>query len=280
MKPNRLEAKKWKIIKLKPHPRQESIFCDVPDEELAALAENIKKHGLRDPVEILPDGTIICGHQRVRAAKLLGWKEVDVIIREDLAAAGPEAVETYFVEDNLLRRQLSPLGRARCLKRLAEIEEGKAAAHFGFMKKEALKAQLAERMQMSPRNIDRYLLILNSPIPVQLAFDRNEISLINTGKVALMSETAQNDIAQRIENGEAAAKVIADYLAAAKSNVNEVERAFDRLYYALKRDMPYLGGRRFQINQRKLTRTLPTLKEAESVLSKIIKQVERKHPDG
>src|SRR5437763_1950535 len=112
----RKNSVRWKITKLKEHPLQEAVFGDISEEELAALAENMQEHGLREPVEILPDGTIIVGHQRVRAARKLGWKEIDVVVRHDLAAAGPAAVETHFIESNLIRRQLGTLARARCLR--------------------------------------------------------------------------------------------------------------------------------------------------------------------
>lgn len=82
---------KWKLNRLNDHPKQALNFDDVPDKELAALAADMKRRGQRDPVEILPDGTVIAGHQRVRAAERLGWKEIDVIVRTDLAGAGNAA---------------------------------------------------------------------------------------------------------------------------------------------------------------------------------------------
>src|SRR4051812_27969140 len=104
---------KWKIAKLQDHPRQAEMFGDVDDGELKALAENMEKRGQRDPVEVTPNGTVIAGHQRVRAAKLLGWNEIDVVVRHDLAAEGDSAVEELFLEDNFFRRHLSPLTRAK-----------------------------------------------------------------------------------------------------------------------------------------------------------------------
>ena len=86
-------GEKWKISKLTVYCLQEAMFGDLPKEELAALAADMEKNGLRDPIEILPDGTIITGHHRVDAAKLLGWAEIDVIVRDDLAAARCPAVE-------------------------------------------------------------------------------------------------------------------------------------------------------------------------------------------
>jgi ParB family chromosome partitioning protein len=111
MKKQKTIAKKWKISKLKDHPQQAALFGDVSEPELKALVKKIQKEGFRDPVEIQSDGTIITGHQRVRAAKVLGWTEIDVEIRSDLEAAGPEAVEQHFISDNFIRRQLSQLAR-------------------------------------------------------------------------------------------------------------------------------------------------------------------------
>jgi ParB family chromosome partitioning protein len=118
------KLQKWKIAKLKDHPRQAEVFGDLSDAELAALAEDMRANGLRDPIEVVSDGTIIGGHQRVRAAKRLGWSEVDVIVRVDLQTADTIAAKKSFLTDNLLRHHLSPLVRAKCIKELVELERG------------------------------------------------------------------------------------------------------------------------------------------------------------
>src|SRR6266404_5410809 len=50
-------SRKWEIAKLKEHPRQAAMFGDVSDEELQRLANDMRA-GQRQPVEIVPDGTI------------------------------------------------------------------------------------------------------------------------------------------------------------------------------------------------------------------------------
>jgi ParB-like chromosome segregation protein Spo0J len=107
------QRSKWNLKMLHEHLRQAAMFGDLPEEEIRALAEDMARNGQRQPVEIRPDGTIIAGHQRVLAAKLLGWTEIDVIVRYDLEEQGDAAVEAYFVGDNLFRRQLSPLATSR-----------------------------------------------------------------------------------------------------------------------------------------------------------------------
>ena len=46
--------------------------------DLDALARTIRDLGLLHPVVIRPDGTLIAGERRLRAAKLIGWTDVPV----------------------------------------------------------------------------------------------------------------------------------------------------------------------------------------------------------
>jgi hypothetical protein len=81
---------KWKIDKLKEHPHRAALFGDFSEEELADLTEQMERNGLDYPVEVLPDGTIIRGHERVRAAKSLGWEKIDVVVLHDLNRFGDD----------------------------------------------------------------------------------------------------------------------------------------------------------------------------------------------
>src|SRR4051812_4245105 len=90
-RPKERRVVQWKVDKLAAHPRQE-IFDDLPEPEFQILVESVRHGGIEVPLEILPDGTIICGHQRSRAAKVVGLTEVPVIVRDDLAAKGDGAV--------------------------------------------------------------------------------------------------------------------------------------------------------------------------------------------
>src|SRR3954463_1532739 len=110
----------WKVADLKPYPRQAALFRDLNGVELGELAQDIKANGLRSPPEVLPDGTIVNGHQRVRAFRLLGLAEIPVVVRDDWARQGPADVEKHFIEDNLNRRHLDKLELARCCQRLVE----------------------------------------------------------------------------------------------------------------------------------------------------------------
>ena len=276
MEKKKSTGNKWKISKLTVFHLQAAMFGDLPAEELAALATDMEKNGLRHPIEILPDGTIICGHQRVLAAKLLRWTEIDVIILHDLAKEGPAAIEKYFIADNAERRQLSPLGRARCIKRQFELEKNHGSANLNVWQIEALKAKVAKRMNMSLRNVNRYLLVLGSPMPVQEAFDRGEVTLINAGKIARMDETVQRKIAERIKNGEDAANVVAEYLEKASRNVNAVHGEYKLLLSHLRRGVHQLNGQCHALGGRPLTLGYATLLKALALLAELIKIAESK----
>src|SRR5262249_14963298 len=152
---------------------------------------DMREIGQQDPIEILPCGTILTGHQRARAARLLGWTEVWVIVRGDLDKAGAAAQECHFINDNLIRRHLSPLARARSIRRLLEIEVGERPGGIDGSRKERLKEELARRLHLSLRSVNRYLLILDTPTEVQFAFDHGDIPLVLAGRVALLRPSEQ-----------------------------------------------------------------------------------------
>src|SRR6516225_8645018 len=125
---NGREIQSWRVDQLTPHPMQKRLYGEPPAAEVEDLADDLRRNGQLQPLEILRDGssgagTIIAGHKRTAAAKLLGWETLLVWVRDDLAH-DPAAVERRLIEDNLNRRQLGRLAKARLYKRLRELERG------------------------------------------------------------------------------------------------------------------------------------------------------------
>ena len=261
---------KWKISRLKKHPKQDEMFGDISEEERRALADDMERNGQRQPVEIRPDGTIIAGHQRVLAATLLGWAEIDVVVRYDLEEKGDAAVEKEFIDDNLIRRQLSPLARARCIRRLMEIEAGGRTGGLGWKGKEELKATMGRRLHVSPRSVSRYLLVLDAPPAVQRAFDQNQITLINAGKVALLGKSEQLEISKRIQAGEKAAKVITEYLSKPESRHKKVADAVAGFVRNLERGRQDLDGRVDEVRPGHVRSVTEELRKAHALIGKLI----------
>jgi len=190
-------VEKRSLSSLQPHPQQAALFPPLSDLELKALANDIERNGLQQPVEILPDGTIICGHQRVAAAKLLGWAEIDCNIRTDLAEAGDEAVEQRLIEDNLHRRQLDELGVARIYRHLKQQRPGKRAGNGAGN----LRDELAKRFDGSGRTLDRWAKVLNADPAVQEAVSQRRLTLSEANRIAVLPAKEQRKIVAGLAKG-------------------------------------------------------------------------------
>ena len=73
----------WPIDRLIPYEKNAKKH---PKEQIQKIARSIEKHGLINPPNVEPDGTLITGHGRLLALKeVLGWKVVPVFVRYDLS---------------------------------------------------------------------------------------------------------------------------------------------------------------------------------------------------
>ena len=91
---NKQEIVYLPVSKLKPYknnPRK------ISAQAIDAVCQAIHDVGFRRPIDVLPDGTIINGHSRYKAAKKLGLKEIPCIICTDLS---DEKVRKWRLEDN------------------------------------------------------------------------------------------------------------------------------------------------------------------------------------
>lgn len=90
---------------LKPYPFNEEIFGLLEKSDYEALKQDIQKNGVKVELHILPDKTVICGHQRLMIAKELGIDHLRCKIVSGLDT--PDQIKEYVIIDNLLRRQLT-----------------------------------------------------------------------------------------------------------------------------------------------------------------------------
>ena len=67
--------------------------------QIRQIADSIKAFGFTNPVLLDRSNTIIAGHGRVAAAKLLGMSEVPTVRLENLS---PDHVRAYVIADNRL----------------------------------------------------------------------------------------------------------------------------------------------------------------------------------
>lgn len=180
--------KRMKIERLKANPLQATYVEPLDEPELRALADDMREHGQRQPIEILPDGTIIDGHQRVEAARRLGWAEIDAVIRHDLAEADEASKRSAFLSANLNRRHLHPLDRARLLKALLEAEYGRRPGGLRRQELPELAKRIRELMGMGVKNVERYLHVLSTPPIVQHLFKAGLLKLDSAARIGVLIE--------------------------------------------------------------------------------------------
>lgn len=85
--------------------------------DIAGLAASIEKYGLLHPIVVDDAGTLVAGERRLRAIQSLGWESVEVRDLGELSDAERAEIE---LEENLQRKDLTPLERAKTVVKLAE----------------------------------------------------------------------------------------------------------------------------------------------------------------
>ncbi|MCH8043693.1 MAG: ParB N-terminal domain-containing protein [Planctomycetes bacterium] len=265
---------KWKtehrpLSELKPHPKN-VIFADLSDAALDELASDMDAHGQEHPIDILPDGTVIGGHQRLRAARRLGWKTIRCRVRFDLAAAGEVAIEEFLLRDNLLRRQLDPIEVARVYRRLKELAKNNGRAFKGDV-----RDLIAKRFGKSGRTLDRWLRLLDTPLEVQNAVIAGTLRLVDGGKVADLPEDLREEIADRLRSGQAPKKAVSKYIGNRSTKPVNVGTLLSRLVRDVKGHSVVLGDRVEEIKAASWVRDLKTLREAHELISRICARIEK-----
>ena len=88
-----MQVEMWSLDRIKPYEKNPRIN----DDAVAPVVQSINEFGFRQPIVVDPDGVIIVGHTRWKAAKQLNLAEVPVHVATDLE---PEAVKAYRIADN------------------------------------------------------------------------------------------------------------------------------------------------------------------------------------
>src|ERR1039458_511322 len=133
-----LEIERWPVDRLIPsdaNPRTHS------PEQVAQIAASIQEFGFVNPILVAPDGGVIAGEGRLRAARMQGMREVPVIVlkhlsavqRRALAIADNQLALNAGWDEEMLREQLAALK-----------DEGFNLDLLGFADQE-LARQLAEQ---------------------------------------------------------------------------------------------------------------------------------------
>lgn len=91
--------------------------------DLRELADDIQQNGLINPPVVNRDYELLAGERRLKACKLLGWKQIEVRMMDTRDAEHELNVE---ISENENRKAFSKSERVDYMKRLLRIEQAKA----------------------------------------------------------------------------------------------------------------------------------------------------------
>lgn len=185
--PTKYDSVYWvEVDRITPNPYQPRIEFD--EENLKSLAESIRQYGVLMPLVVTrkdiekEDGglqtayELIAGERRLRASKLIGLREVPVVIR-----AGEQTdrmkLELAIIE-NLQREDLNAIDRAKALAQLAET--------FGIS-----HAEIGAKIGRSREYVTNSIRLLNLPEPIQQAVMGKEITEGHARALLMLTDRPQ-----------------------------------------------------------------------------------------
>lgn len=196
------------------------VFPLLDDARLRELADDVRKHGLREPV-ILYQGQVLDGRNRLRACELAGVSPRF----EDFEGDDADALAAV-VSLNLHRRHLTESQRAMVAARLLPLHEEDAARRRASgltQNRGTVRADLPERVEPAPRPRERVAEVLNvSPRSVQsakavveraapevvAAVDAGEMPVSVAAEAARLEPEVQREIVDTVRAGATPAEAL------------------------------------------------------------------------
>ena len=158
---------------------------DFPAETLRELADSIREQGIVQPLIVREQGQhfeLIAGERRLRAAQLLGLREVPAIVRQ----ADDRAVLEMALIENLQRENLNPLEEAQGYDQLV--------SQFQLTQEE-----VAGKVGKSRAAVANALRLLKLPLAVQTHIREGRLSVGHAKVIlGLTDEKQQRLAAERI----------------------------------------------------------------------------------
>jgi hypothetical protein len=160
------------------------LFPLMGDEELLALADDIKANGLLEPIWLGPDGRIIDGRNRYRACELA---EVEPAYR---TWDGEGSLIKFAISLNLHRRHLNESQRGTIAAKIANMERGdnQHSEHGEISPTSISQTEAAEMLNVSRDTVKNARRVLTEGTP-------EEVAAVEAGEVAV------GTLADDIRNG-------------------------------------------------------------------------------
>ena len=178
------------------HPFENHPYKVQDNEEMDALAESIKMHGVVSPIIVRPlentadEYEIISGHRRVMASRKAGITEVPALV----VSLDRDAAAIVLVDSNLHREHILPSEKAFAYKMKAE-----ALAHKGYrtdltsvqVAPKLATEQIAEDAGTSKDTIKRYIRLTNLITEILQYVDDGRIAFTPAVELSYLNEQEQ-----------------------------------------------------------------------------------------
>lgn len=187
------------------HPFENHPYKVQDNEEMDALAESIKAHGVVSPIIVRPlentadEYEIISGHRRVMASRKAGITEVPALV----VSLDRNAAAIVLVDSNLHREHILPSEKAFAYKMKAEALE-----HQGW-KSDLTSCQLGTKLRTdeqiaadandSARQVQRYIRLTNLIPEILQYVDEGRISFTPAVELSYLNEQEQYDLLEQME---------------------------------------------------------------------------------
>lgn len=196
------------VEKLIPHPKNNFFFDDIKDEPWFAFIDSIQTSGVIEPIIATQDNVIVSGHQRVRACKELGIKEVAVEVRH---YDSEDEILKQLIETNICQRgigNVNAVKMGRCLKELERIEGIRNGGNRGNQYTVAdgnnfplakTQAALAEEIGITPKQWRNYKSLTDLVPELQDAVQTGTITATTAyGLVKKLTPDEQKQLAEKL----------------------------------------------------------------------------------
>ena len=193
------------VDKLKPHPKNNYFFDDIDGEPWTAFLESIETSGVIEPIIVsAPDLTIVSGHQRVRACKTLGIKQVAV---DERTFDSDDEILKQLIETNIRQRGIGNInfvkfGRCeRELERIYGIQKGnnQHTQDSPIGTKQKTQKDLADESGVSLSTYKRSIQLAELPEEIQQMVMDGKVTASTASRViAKLTPEEQKQLAEQI----------------------------------------------------------------------------------
>ena len=182
------------------HPFEGHPYQVRDDEEMDALVESIREHGILTPLIVRPledapnEYEVISGHRRLHAAQKAGIFEVPAFVH----AVSREEAAIQLVDSNLHREHILPSEKAFAYKMKYE-----AMRHQGTSSQLGTKLRSDEEMAAqvgeSRNQIQRYIRLTNLIPPLLTLMDEGRIAFTVGVELSYLTREEQRAVLEAIE---------------------------------------------------------------------------------